>query len=140
MHMHRHILIVLAVVLIALFGFFAFRRAEAPVPPMNDSVRIASPVSEALVSSPLAVSGEVRGMWFFEASFPLALLDADRKEVAQGYAQAGGEWMTEDFVPFSGTLDFTAPASDTGFLVFKKDNPSGDASRDASVEIPVRFR
>ncbi len=138
--MNRHALIVSSVVIIAFVGFFAFRRAQAPVPPTNDSVRVSMPVSGASVISPLSVSGEARGTWFFEASFPLVVLDSERREIAQSHAQANGEWMTEDFVQFSGTVEFIAPASDTGYIVFKKDNPSGDSARDASVEIPVRFR
>lgn len=125
------------------FGAYAYMRtakapAEVVIP--DDRIRIAAPITNALVSSPLAVSGEARGMWYFEASFPLALLDANRNTVAEWYAQADGEWMTEDFVPFSGSIEFTAPATDIGYLVFKKDNPSGLSEHDASVEIPVRFR
>lgn len=138
--MNKHLYIVLVAVLALIAGFFAFRRAQAPVPLTNDSVRVSVPASGMLITSPLAVSGTARGTWFFEASFPLAVLDADRKEIAQSHAEASGEWMTEDFVLFSGSVEFVAPASDTGFVIFKKDNPSGDPSRDASFEVPIRFR
>lgn len=136
--------IVIVVVLAGGCALYA-RRAGVPVPAASvpaadDRIRVVVPVVDSLVASPLTVSGEARGMWYFEASFPLVVLDADRNEVAQGYAQADGEWMTEDFVPFSGTVEFTAPASDTGYIVFKKDNPSDLPEHDASVEIPVRFR
>lgn len=57
----------------------------------DDRIRIAVPVADSVATSPLAVSGEARGTWYFEASFPLAILDADKNEVAQGYAQADGE-------------------------------------------------
>ena len=50
------------------------------------------------------------------------------------------EWMTENFVLFLATLDFTQPATDTIFLVLKKDNPSGLPEHDAQIEIAVRFR
>jgi hypothetical protein len=97
-------------------------------------------MANAVVTSPLIVTGEARGTWYFEASFPVFLLDANRAEVAVVPAQAQGEWMTENFVPFITTLNFTPPATDTGFVVFKKDNPSGLPEHDASVEVLVRFR
>lgn len=116
---------------------------EARVPaalPHSDAIRVTAPVANAIVTSPLAVSGDARGTWYFEASFPVELLDADRNRIAVVPAAAQGEWMTENFVPFRATLDFTPPATDTGFLVVKKDNPSGLPEHDAHVEIPVRFR
>jgi hypothetical protein len=132
--------IVVIIVLIAGSYYLATREPVAPVPISNERIRVTSPAPDRLITSPLTVAGEARGMWYFEASFPLAILDADRAEIAQSHAEAQGEWMTEDFVPFVGTVEFVAPTSDTGFVVFKKDNPSGLPEHDASVEIPVRFR
>ncbi len=40
----------------------------------NDVV-VTSPAANALVQSPLTVSGKARGGWYFEASFPVRLLD-----------------------------------------------------------------
>ncbi|HTM67858.1 MAG TPA: Gmad2 immunoglobulin-like domain-containing protein [Candidatus Binatia bacterium] len=114
--------------------------AKAAVQVANDDmVRVTSPRSGDLVASPLAVSGEARGTWYFEATFPVKLLDADGKVVATGSAQAQGDWMTRDFVPFKATLTFPKPATATGTLVLEKDNPSGLAENAASVSVPVRF-
>ncbi len=89
------------------------------------------------VTSPLVVTGEAAG-WYFEASFPVRLLDSDGNEIAVTPAQAQGDWMTADFVPFQATLTFTT-ASQTGMLVLQKDNPSGEPQNDASLWIPVQF-
>ncbi len=81
-------------------------------------------------------------MWFFEASFPVQLLNADGVEIASGVAQAGGEWMTESYVPFSVTLMVPATAltpGTVGMLVLKKDNPSGEAENDDAFMVPVQF-
>ena len=96
------------------------------------------------VSSPLTVTGEARGTWFFEASFPIMAVDWDGRIIAQVPAQAQGEWMTEEFVPFSATLIFTTPtagdpAVNRGSLILQKDNPSGLPEHDDSLEIPVVF-
>jgi len=102
-------------------------------------VQVTSPAPNALVSSPLVVTGQARGTWYFEASFPVRLLDADGTILAVAPAQAQGEWMTEEFVPLAVTLVFAMPATSTGTLVLEKDNPSGLPENAASVEIPVQF-
>lgn len=108
-------------------------------PTSDDRIRVSAPIADALVTSPLVITGEARGTWYFEASFPVKLFDADGKLVVAHYAQAQGEWMTPEFVPFSSTLTFAMPTTATGTLVLEKDNPSGLPEHDASVSIPVRF-
>jgi hypothetical protein len=102
------------------------------------TIEVGTPLPGQTVHSPLTVSGKARGTWFFEASFPVKLVDANQNLNAQGTAQAQAEWMTEDFVPFSTTLTYTTNAT-SGFLILMKDNPSGLPENDASVSIPVNF-
>jgi len=105
----------------------------------NDIV-VMNPTSGGAVSSPLTVSGRARGPWFFEASFPLVLVDWDGRIIAEGHATADGEWMTEEFVDFTGTLEFEKPAFDTrGTLILRKDNPSGLPEHDDAIEVSVVF-
>lgn len=94
------------------------------------------------IKSPLILKGNARGYWFFEASAPIALYNKDGVLIAQSYIQAKDEWMTEAFVPFEGTIDFSVPPSSSGekgTLVIKKDNPSGLPEHDDSLIIPIRF-
>ena len=147
--MNKLILWIIVAAVILGGGFFVWKKAHGPAPVnQSDMVRVTAPAANAVITSPFTVAGEARGTWYFEASFPVEILDANRHEilnadgnaVASFIAQAQGEWMTEGFVPFTATLDFAPPATDTGFIVFKKDNPSGLPEHDASVEIPIRFR
>jgi len=108
-------------------------------PFQNDMIRVSTPLPNAVVGSPLIVRGEARGGWYFEASFPIKILDANGKVLAQAPAQAQGEWMTTNFVPFEGTLTFSKPTTATGTLVLEKDNPSGLPQNAQEVRIPVRF-
>lgn len=108
-------------------------------PDSNDNIRITAPAPDTLIKSPLLVKGEARGSWYFEASFPIRLLDANDNQVAVIPAQALGEWMTGEFVPFEAELIFEKPATKMGTLVLQKDNPSGLPENDDSVSIPVRF-
>jgi len=93
------------------------------------------------VKNPLVLTGVARGNWFFEASFPVEILDGNNNVLMQGLAQAHGEWMTADLVPFTVTeLKFVTPATPTGAIVLKKDNPSGLPQNDASFTIPIKFK
>ena len=105
-----------------------------------DLIHVTAPVANALVSSPLTVTGEARGTWYFEASFPVELRDASGTLLAQVPAEAQGDWMTTNFVPFQIELDFQTPTTTTGILILRKDNPSGLPQHDASLSIPIRFR
>lgn len=102
-------------------------------------IEVTSPVENTKVTSPLTVTGQARGMWYFEASFPVQLLDGNGQEIAVIPAQAQGDWMTAEMVPFIATLVFTHPSTSTGTLILKKDNPSGDPQYDAQIAIPIQF-
>jgi hypothetical protein len=108
--------------------------------PKGEVIRMKSPLAEQEVKSPMIISGEVRGSWSFEADFPVEVVDANGKTVAEGHATLDGDWMTEDYVPFQASLEFTAPGTDSGLLILRKDNPSGLPRNDDAVEIPIRFR
>lgn len=105
-----------------------------------DLIKATDPRPNATIASPLTVRGAARGNWYFEASFPVELVDAEGNRLAQVPAQAQGEWMTTEFVPFTATLTFTAPTSSTGTLLLHKDNPSGLPENEDVLRIPVRFR
>lgn len=107
-----------------------------------DIIRLESPRPEQQISSPLTITGEARGNWFFEASFPVFLTDWDGLIIAQGIATAKGDWMTADFVPFEATLNFTVDKdvySRRGTLILQKDNPSGLPEHDDALEITINF-
>lgn len=98
-----------------------------------------SPAPGAVVTSPLQVVGEATGSWYFEATFPLQLLDADGRLLVESYAQAEGEWMTESFTPFRGELRFVAPIAGEGTLVLHKANASGLQEHADELRVPIRF-
>lgn len=120
-------------------GVFYTEVLDVQPDPYADMIQVTSPGAGATVGSPLTISGRARGTWYFEASFPVKLLDGNGNQIAIAPAQAQGEWMTEDFVPFSVTLTYTKPATPNGTLILQKDNPSGEPQFDASIFIPVNF-
>lgn len=158
--MKKTLLIIIAVLILAIIGVIVTIQMskrepgkgtdigiEFPIPvtDANQTISVSLQTSGQVVKSPIIVSGEARGNWYFEASFPVVLVDWDGRIIAEGHAQAEGDWMTTGFVPFTATLTFTKPAdtgaqSARGALILKKDNPSGLPKNDASIEIPVKFR
>jgi hypothetical protein len=106
----------------------------------EDLIRVTAPETGEVVMSPLVVRGEARGNWYFEASFPIELLDAAGNRIAVNTAQAQGEWMTTEFVPFESKLIFSSqPAGSKGTLVLHKDNPSGLPENEDELRIPISF-
>ncbi len=111
-------------------------REENPQP-----IWVTTPLPDAKITSPLSITGKARGTWYFEASFPIQLVDQNGKVVATTHAQATADWMTEDFVPFTASLAWssTSTIATSGMVVFKKDNPSGLPENDAEMDVPVSF-
>lgn len=110
----------------------------------DNVIRIAEPRPNGEVASPLVVNGVARGNWFFEGSFPIVVADWDGKIIGEGYVTAQEDSMTEEFVPFSGTVEFNTSEiqgnySNRGTLILKKDNPSALPENDDALEIPLVF-
>jgi len=112
---------------------------NAAVIPKEKNIIVETPAPNDLISSPLTLEGKAR-TWYFEASFTIKLLDERGKEIAVTTAQAQGNWMTSEFVPFKAKLEFLADKDQNGTLVFMKDNPSGLPENDEKYEMPVRLK
>lgn len=102
-----------------------------------DLVVVELPFPGAVVGKKFSVRGTARGNWYFEASFPVEVLDKDGKRLAIVPAQAQGEWMTTEFVPFVAELAVPQSYLGPATLVLHKDNPSGLPKHEASVSFPV---
>lgn len=100
---------------------------------------LVSPRPNQEISSPVTVTGEAPGNWYFEASFPIKLYDENNNLIAQTIAQAQGDWMTDSLVPFRAELNFSQPTSTNGTLVLEKDNPSGLSENAKQLRVPVKF-
>lgn len=108
-------------------GNFIYKNAT------SDLIKVELPFPGAVTGKEFSVIGKARGTWYFEASFPVKVLDKDGKVLFRGPAQAQGEWMTQDFVPFK--IDIKVPQSYVGpaRLVLENDNPSGLPENEKSI-------
>ena len=104
----------------------------------TQGIRVESPDAGATISSTVTMNGEARGNWYFEAEFTVDLIQ-DGETLATGIVKAQEEWMTEDFVEFSATLDIPdGAASGKAELVFRNSNPSEKPELDKSYRLPVK--
>lgn len=107
----------------------------------KDNIAVMNLTPNQVIPSDVRVEGRARGTWFFEATFPVRLVDDKGKLLSRNYAEAAGEWMTENFVPFRTAIVFEPPTNtDRGYILLEKDNPSGMPKFGDMLVFPVRFR
>jgi len=104
----------------------------------EDLIQLDYPRPNQGISSPLTLTGQARGTWFFEGDFPIVILYKGQV-VADGIASAQSDWMTEDFVKFKAEIDYDGPHSGKGTIVLKKDNPSGLPANADELTVPIFF-
>lgn len=150
----KKLAIILAFIIFVLLGVAVFYKpAKGPTVSENPattthqavfspdgSIAVTAPQRDTVIKSPMGVQGQASGGWFFEAAFPIKILDGDGKILGRGNARAMGEWMTAGTVPFSATIAFAAPKYATGTIVFKKDNPSDLPRNGGEFRLRVRFK
>ncbi|MEN9649511.1 MAG: hypothetical protein RL094_478 [Candidatus Parcubacteria bacterium] len=102
-------------------------------------LKVSTPGVNQVVGSPLHIKGQANGGWYFEGTFPVTLLDAKKKVLATGIAKSKGDWATSTLTDFEFDLIFPIPTTQTGTLVFERDNPSGLPQNGEQYVVPVRF-
>lgn len=102
-----------------------------------DQITVELPFPGAVTGKEFTVIGKARGYWFFEASFPVELRTLDGNVLGGGVATAQGDWMTEEFVPFTAEMQTPSAFIGPAILILKRDNPSGEPQYDASISFPI---
>ena len=81
----------------------------------------------------IQIRGSVRGVWSFEASFPITI-NLVSGAVVESYGTLEGDWMTEDYVPFHANISIPA-GEEVASITLRKDNPSGLPEFDDEVTV-----
>lgn len=105
----------------------------------KDDIQVDSPQSNQKITSPFPIRGKARGGWYFEGSFSAEVYDMNGKQLGTVILSASDNWMTSEFVPFTGKLYFSEAETSTGTLKLHGANPSGLKENDRDLIIPVRF-
>lgn len=109
---------------------------------LEDLIVVTAPLPGAEVTAPVEVAGRARGSWFFEATFPVVVVNWDGLIIGEGFVEATEDWMTTEYVPFSGTITFASDPDAyraSGTIILQKANPSGLPQNDNALEVPVVF-
>ena len=140
------LLILIAIIILVIIGvLFLHQQNKIQKTEMSqfqneeDIIHLFSPQPNELITGRFTIKGEARGSWFFEGTAPYYILSSDLVTVTSGVITAQGDWMTNEFVLFSGEVNFT-PFIESGYLVLKNDNPSGLAEKNLYYMVPLKFQ
>jgi hypothetical protein len=140
------LIFILAIIIVVLSAILFWpKKVQSPGSNNNQisvSIEILSPKPNDIISSPLKITGVVRGNGWsgFEGQVgTVKLLDNTGNELAKGVLRATTEWTTVS-VDFEADLEFTSPGFGFGTLVFGNENPSGDPVRDKTFILPITFK
>ncbi len=143
--MEKKVLIFMTAVLVIMLAAFIFipgpQRPDEKIKDIetnSKNIKVYNLTAGQKIISPLIIFGEADG-WYFEASFPARLEDADGNILARAPAQAKTDWMTAKFVPFEVKLEFELPVTEKGFVILEQDDPSGQKENVEFIKIPVVF-
>ncbi|HRY31189.1 MAG TPA: Gmad2 immunoglobulin-like domain-containing protein [Candidatus Paceibacterota bacterium] len=151
--MKRILTVVFFIVVLSVVTFIIIKE-QTGVPDQNnfgniaekaDLIKIASLSANQEIKSPITITGEARGYWFFEAVLPVIIIDKEGNVLGQGVATAQDDWMTTDFVSFTATVSFNkfkfaSDGAKSGAIIFQKSNQSGLPENDDALEFPITFK
>lgn len=98
-------------------------------PPGASEIKLATPELGERASSPLIVKGEAPRDWFFEAVFPVKLVDHQGNVLAEAPAKAEQDWTNQSLarITFTAELKFDVKTDTQVLLVLEEDMPGQDA-------------
>ncbi len=96
----------------------------------------AQPAKGATVAKRFVLSGEANSLWFYEGKIPVTVTDKGGNTIWEGFATSTADWTQGGTIPFLAKIDlgrYAGPAT----ISIARDNPSGEASYDDAISIPV---
>lgn len=137
------LIIVLAVIIVVLAGVLLWPKPPAENPPAEErGIYVDFPKMNEEILSPLKITGYVNGNgWVgFEGQVGTVILtDSEGKELALGILTAVTNWMSLP-VSFETYLQFSSDKDQSGKLIFRNENPSGEPERDKEFVLPVKIK
>ncbi|MES1199548.1 MAG: Gmad2 immunoglobulin-like domain-containing protein [Pseudomonadota bacterium] len=135
----------LSVALIALAACQPAPQTPAPTPatttapssPEAGGVSVLTPHAGQSVTSPLVVTGIAPANWYFEAVFPVQLVDSSGGVIAEAPAQAQSDWTQPGPKSFRAELTFTVTQATQATLVLEQDQSGEGNPAPQTVRVPV---
>ena len=139
------ILGIVALIGIGVYGYFHFF-VGSPVSNMSSTNGASGDVADlvqlsiapgATITDVVTITGDIKGVYFFEGKAQGMLLDENKKVLNTFSLDATSNWLTADAVSFTAKVDTTSALAGPGFIRLKSDNPSGDPEKDKYIDIPI---
>lgn len=92
------------------------------------------------VMSSVTVEGYARGSWYSEGVFPVEVKNVNGLTIGSGEGKANGEWITNDFVPFTAQIALRALYSGPAMVIISKGTQEVGAPSDASLSFPISIQ
>lgn len=100
-------------------------------------VTIEAPLANARVTSPIVARGVAPNSYYFEAVFPVRLIGADGRVIAEAPGQAQSPWTTPGPVAFIATVPFQVSVDTPATLVLAREVHEGATPYADEIRIPV---
>lgn len=137
--MSMRIWLVIAIVIALGAGWIWYQDSLNPLQTTSGDpgqIVAAQPGKGATVAKRFVVSGEADSLWFYEGKLPVTVTGRDGSTIWEGFATSSGDWTQGGTIPFLAKIDLGRYAGSATIIV-SRDNPSGEASYDAQIAIPV---
>lgn len=93
---------------------------------------------DSKVSGPVSFFGVAPNNYFFEANILVNVLDLNKEVIKSSHGTASnGDWMIDQSVDFTGSIDFTGLPKGPAYFEIHNDNASGLPEHDKSILIPI---
>lgn len=133
------LILIILIILIFVFNFYQRYLTLKKIKDAKNLIIIESPKPYEKIESPLLIKGKARGQFFFEATFPIKIVDENGNVLQKDYIETIEEWMTENFVSFEKSIKLDFGNIKRGFIIFEKANPSDLKENQFEISIPVYF-
>jgi len=93
-----------------------------------------------LLQTGFVIEGKIKDNFFFEGTFPIEVQDMSGNTLGISFATSKTDWMTSDYIEFkTEPINFDKKSNTEGYILFKKDNPSGLSEKDRTIKLKVKF-
>lgn len=132
-------ILIIIIILIFVFNFYQRSITLKKIKDAENLIVIEYPEPYGKVKSPVLIKGKARGYFFFEANFPIKIIDENGNVLVSDYIDTKENWMTENFVFFEKYINVNFGKTKRGFIVFERANPSGLKENEFLLYLPVYF-
>lgn len=132
-------ILIILIILIFAFNFYQRYLTLKRIKDAENLIVIEYPKPYEKLENPLLIRGKARGYFFFEAAFPIKIVDENGNVLMEDYIETKENWMTENFVSFEKYINLNFGKIKRGFIIFEKANPSGLKENQFEISIPVYF-